>query len=57
MFSYSIMKAFRNIPINIMGREGKRLCERFGVYIDVRVLRIMSFCEVFSRYFGHHKVL
>ena len=24
--------------------------------IDVRVLEIVSFCEIFCRYYGHHRV-
>ena len=56
-FSYRIRKVIKNIPINILGHDGKNLRERFDVCTDGRTLGIDNFCKVFYRYCGHPKVL
>ena len=57
MFPYIVRKNVKNISINILGYEEKTLLKRFIMYTNVRVLGIDSFCEVFSRYYEHPKVL
>ena len=61
-FPYRIRKYFRNILINILGHKGKsnegdELVKAIRCVPLYKGLKDWEFCEVFSLYCGHSKVL
>ena len=57
MFLYIIRKAFRNILINIMGPRGEQVMRKIWCVQRCKGLRDLEFYEIFSRHFGHYRVL
>ena len=58
MFTYIKMKVVRNIPINVLDHEGKKLREKdvkvlgfcdFEIFSNRRNILILQYCTLFSK--------